>query len=128
MHGAFFLHVVQFQNFDAISRNPANTTPSTTTCYNHTKTMGAHSFEDSASKKSYKTSKEAYKALCENAEWRYGDSPYNGTISTTCGFFMCSPPKDRKEYNDILDKCDKWEECACYETDDKWVFFGMAAS
>ena len=92
-------------------------------------TMGAHSFKDSASKKAFKTAKEAYTALCENAEWGSGDSPYNGTISTTCGFFMCSPPKDDKEYNDILtNKCEKWEGCACYETDDQWVFFGWAAS
>ena len=79
--------------------------------------MGAHRFEDSASKKAFKTAKEAYTALCENAEWG------------TCGFFMCSPPKDDKEYDDILmNKCEKWEGCACYETDDEWVFFGWAAS
>ena len=92
--------------------------------------MGAQSFQDSASKKTYKTAEEAYRALCkealEDCEWEEAD--YNGTISTTCGFFMCSPPKDDKEYKDILmNKCEKWEGCACYETDDRWVFFGWAA-
>ena len=90
--------------------------------------MGAHSFRNFASK-AHTTAEEAYTALCEQAEDYNGLSDYNGTISTTNGFFMCSPPKDDKEYDDILtNKCEKWEGCACYETDDEWVFFGWAAS
>ena len=45
--------------------------------------MGAQSFQDSASKKTYKTAEEAYRALCkealEDCEWEEAD--YNGTIS-----------------------------------------------
>tara|TARA_B100000405_G_scaffold10963_1_gene9575 strand:+ start:6649 stop:7023 length:375 start_codon:yes stop_codon:yes gene_type:complete len=109
---------------------PIGTNP--TTNPESRKTMGAQSFHDSASKKDYKTAEEAYRALCKEAleygEWEEAD--YNGTISTTCGFFMCSPPIDDKEYNDILmNKCEKKLSvpgCACYETDDNWVFFGWA--
>ena len=92
--------------------------------------MGAHSFQDSASKKVYKTAEQAYRALCKQAlqDSDFEEEEYNGTISTTGGFFMCSPPKDGKEYDDILmNKCHKWGGCACYETDDHWVFFGWAA-
>lgn len=49
--------------------------------------MGAQSFQDSASKKTYKTAEEAYRALCkealEDCEWEEAD--YNGTISERKG-------------------------------------------
>ena len=93
--------------------------------------MGSESFQVSASKEDYKTAEEAYRALCKEALEYCDDeeeAEYNGTISTTGGFFMCSPPKDDKEYKFILmNKCDTREACACYETDDDWVFFGWAA-
>ena len=96
--------------------------------------MGAHSFEDRASKTNHKTAEDAYRALCEEA-LEYSnceEDEYNGTISTTGGFFMCSAPQSAEEYriwyDDILtNKCGKWAGCACYETDNEWVFFGWAA-
>ena len=49
--------------------------------------MGAHCQQDFAIGR-FKTAKEAYKKLVEDAEHEHGHDGYNGTISTSGGFKM----------------------------------------
>ena len=44
--------------------------------------MGATNIHYSASKKTYSSAREAYKALREEAVYEYGPNPYSGTIAT----------------------------------------------
>lgn len=44
----------------------------------------------------YKNAEEAYNELVEEAEYEYGHDGYNGTISTSGGFFI---RKDHPRYN-----------------------------
>jgi len=44
--------------------------------------MGATNIHYTASKKNYKSAREAYKALREDAQYEYGHDPYSGTIAT----------------------------------------------
>ena len=49
--------------------------------------MGAHNEQDFAIGR-FKTAREAYNELVEDAERKYGDNGYNGTISTSNGIKM----------------------------------------
>jgi len=44
--------------------------------------MGANSIHYDASKKQYKSAREAYQLLREEETYEHGHDPYNGTIST----------------------------------------------
>ena len=115
--------------------------------------MGAYSFGIT---KVAKTPKEAYKKAVEEAEYEYGHDGYNGTISTTDGyyFFDKHPRWGTKAFDKWEDKIlsddngpiQKWGKCGCIEITGKaakeikevnglkgkrglkvWYFFGWAA-
>ena len=88
--------------------------------------MGATNFHDTI-KKGDLTAKQAYAQLVQEAIDYNGQDPYNGTISTTRGFFTTRKPKDDDAYDDLLDRTEKWGACACYEDGDDYVFMGWAA-
>ena len=72
--------------------------------------MGSHNFSNVGYGK---TAKEAYNDLVDQALWEYGHDPYNGTISTTCGFIMTSIDQKRVTQQAI----DRWLEKAWEQTD-----------
>jgi len=65
--------------------------------------MGACNFSDIGIAK---TANEAYRELCDEAEYEYGHDSYNGTISTTHGFSKASgnPRFGTKAFYDWQDK------------------------
>jgi len=103
-----------------------------------------------------KTPKEAYKKAVEEASYEYGNNSYNGTISTTNGyyFFDKHPRWGTKAFDKWEDKIlsddnspiEKWGKCGCIEITGKaakeikevnglkgkrglkvWYFFGWVA-
>jgi hypothetical protein len=88
--------------------------------------MGATNIHYQASKKQYKSAREAYQSLREEESYEYGHDPYNGTISTCTLEGKISEPKDDDAYDEALDNVDK-RECVYYETDTHYVFIGWAA-
>jgi|TARA_R110000823_G_scaffold44519_4_gene115277 hypothetical protein len=88
--------------------------------------MGANSIHYDASKKQYKSAREAYQLLREEETYEHGHDPYNGTISTCSLEGKISEPKDDDAYEEALDNIDK-RECKYYETDTHYVFIGWAA-
>ena len=68
--------------------------------------MGATTIHYEASKKNYKSAREAYQSLREEAECEYGHDSYNGTISTCSLEGKISEPKDEEAYDEALDKVD----------------------
>ena len=115
--------------------------------------MGATNFSIT---KVAKTPKEAYKKAVEGAEYEHGHDGYNGTISTTEGYYFFDehPRWGTKKFDDwenkILSKdygpVKKWGACGCVEVKGKtakeikevnglkgrkglkvWYFFGWAA-
>lgn len=128
--------------------------------------MGGIGFHETVRKSDFKDPEKAYEFLCREADeatkcdyeeegedYSCDDQLYNGTISTTCGFFKVTPPKVEQKktkgakkkattkgiskksrddddlfktwYSDKLNQC-KTGDCYCYETDGEWVFFGIA--
>lgn len=88
-----------------------------------------------------KTAREAFDKLVAKAEKRYGDNPYNGTISTTS---LSSKPAKviRKRYTknamkeaakvaESDDWGEKWEsraiDCGATKGEHMWAFYGLAA-
>ena len=76
----------------------------------------------------------AYNELVEEARDEYGNNAYNGTITTTSGFFMAQKPKDDDEYDKLLDSTEKWGDCACYVSEENkekklklFTFIGWAS-
>lgn len=88
--------------------------------------MGATNIHLEASKKTYSSAREAYRALREEAQYEYGHDPYSGTIATCTLAGRISEPKDDDAYDEALDNVDK-RECVYYETDTEYVFIGWAA-
>ncbi len=66
----------------------------------------------------YKSAREAYNELCEEATYEYGHDPYSGTIATTNGFFVVEnhPRVNTAKFDgwegNYLDELEK-RECAC---------------
>lgn len=92
--------------------------------------MGSHSFLTSARGN---TADQAYRAAVEQAQYDYGHDPYNGTISTTSGWFMA--PGRVRTVDDLedwaLDETEKWGDCVCMQDPNdstRWHFAGWAAS
>ena len=87
-----------------------------------------------------RTAQQAFDSLCADAEWEYGHSPYNGTISTTR--LVRGIRKVADEWSEdardmaisIADRNgwgEKWESRAidCGKLDDDlhmWAFYGWA--
>ncbi len=88
--------------------------------------MGATNIHYTASKKNYKSAREAYRDLREEAQYEYGHDMYSGTIATCTLEGRISEPKDDDAYDEALDNVDK-RECVYYETDTHYVFIGWAA-
>ena len=115
--------------------------------------MGATNFSTT---KVAKTPKEAYRKAIEGALYEHGKNSYNGTISTTEGYYFFDehPRWGTKKFDDwenkILSKdygpVKKWGACGCVEIKGKaaknikevnglkgkrglkvWYFFGWAA-
>jgi hypothetical protein len=69
-----------------------------------------------------KDAKEAYEMACKDAVRRFGNDPYNGSISTTDGFFMQgldSPRMTEKAIDraikNAISRSEKREKCGCIE-------------
>ncbi len=88
--------------------------------------MGATNIHYTASKKQYKSARDAYQELREDAQYEYGHDPYSGTIATCSLEGKIPEPKDDDAYDEALDRVDK-RECVYYETDTHYVFIGWAA-
>ena len=88
--------------------------------------MGATNIHYEASKKQYKSAREAYLSLREEESYEYGHDPYNGTITTCSLEGKISEPKDDDAYDEALDNVDK-RECVYYETVTHYIFIGWAA-
>lgn len=79
--------------------------------------MGAHTFEDTFMFNGNPVDAQtAYTYLCDSARDEYGSSAYNGTISTTHGFFHATPQlmtvaEAYKFVNDNLDNTQKRGPC-----------------
>ena len=111
--------------------------------------MGATNFSTT---KVAKTPKEAYKKAVKGAEYEHGHDGYNGTISTTEGYYFFDehPRWGTKKFDDweydMLDTLEKWGPAGCVEITGKaakeikevnglkgkrglkvWYFFGWAA-
>ena len=115
--------------------------------------MGAHDFSTT---KIAKTSREAYNEAVKGALYEYGHDGYNGTISTTEGYYFFDehPRWGTKKFDDWENKIlsrdngpvQKWRACGCVEIKGKaakeikevnglkgkrglkvWYFFGWAA-
>ena len=88
--------------------------------------MGATSIHYTASKKHYKSSKEAYQGLRQEELYEHGNDPYSGTIATCTLEGKILEPKNEDEYEEALDRIHK-RECKYYETDKEYVFIGWAS-
>ena len=68
--------------------------------------MGGSSFHETVNKSDFSDAEKAYEFLCreadearrcdyedEDEDYSCDDQLYNGTISTTCGFYKVTPPK-----------------------------------
>lgn len=88
--------------------------------------MGATNIHCTASKKNYKSVRDAYQSLREDAINDYGHDPYSGTIATCTLDGQISEPIDDDAYDEALDRIDK-RECVYYETDTHYVFIGWAS-
>jgi hypothetical protein len=91
-----------------------------------------------------KTAQEAYDKACREAEYEYGHSQYNGTISTTSGFriTLSTQKMTDKHLAELIDRAfettEKWGRCRAIELPYKyykgkgrgiraWMFAGWAA-
>ena len=88
--------------------------------------MGATNIHYTASKKNYKSAREAYQSLREDEVHEHGHDSYNGTITTCTLEGKIPEPTDDDAYDDALDNIDK-RECVYYETDTHYVFIGWAS-
>lgn len=90
--------------------------------------MGATNFVEVM--QGYDSPLQAYREAREQAIYEYGNNPYNGTISTTNGYKYLGeiPEKDVEAFIDNnIDNFDKWGECGCIKSYDKYIFFGWVA-
>jgi len=100
--------------------------------------MGAHPFTDYIAKLDVEA---AYRGAVDMAISEYGRDSYNGTISTTDGYFVLdAPPATLAEASEtFLDQLDdprieRRGDCAAWAIRDEagtrtgWFFFGLAAS
>jgi hypothetical protein len=82
----------------------------------------------------------AYREAKRQAQYESGHDSYNGTISTTNGFFMLSTPDGLIKEGKIvrgnllsfvdenIEKTEKWGNCACISIGEgRYIFFGLAA-
>ena len=83
--------------------------------------MGATTFVDYSEGKD---AKDAYNRAVREAQYKHGTDPYNGTISTTSGFFMVrvsgelTEQKIDKFIDDMEEKTEKRDRCGCLELKD----------
>ncbi|MEU4406268.1 hypothetical protein AB0F88_17235 [Streptosporangium sp. NPDC023963] len=100
--------------------------------------MGAHPFTDYIATPDVEA---AYQEAIDAAAGEYGHDPYNGSISTTDGYFILDAApvtltEASQTFRDRLDdpRISRRDECAawaiCDETGTRigWFFFGLAAS
>ncbi|WP_433379190.1 hypothetical protein [Streptosporangium sp. CA-115845] len=100
--------------------------------------MGAHPFTDYIATLDVEA---AYQEAIDAAISEYGHDPYNGSISTTDGYFVLdAPPVTLAEASQtFLDRLDdprirRRDECAAWAIHNEagarigWFFFGLAAS
>lgn len=98
--------------------------------------MGACTFSDSI--KTEDSAEKAYRKLVDAARREFGESGYNGTISTTNGFAIQNKGKPMtddaavsKYIDETIDNAEKWGACLALRVETSefrgWVFYGWAA-
>ena len=99
--------------------------------------MGATTFMETAKKKDFKTAKDAFEHLVEDAAYMYGHDAYSGTIATKTEFVKSKHPHNCKTIKETLDLAEelldtkyqnlsKWDSAVMLECEEGWVFFGWA--